>query len=150
MFKKTEDLDYSVLQRLGIALEKFLFAVLKSFFPEKKGYNFWHVDWHKYTKYQGQSIDLQLFFKDLLLIDFECKNWRFQQKFYYSFKDAQEQIVARFKNSTAKLKVLIITFLDQLSRPAQRLLQKHNIVVIYQIRIFLAANDGLIIAKPYA
>ena len=121
---------YSLAQRLGISLEKFLFAVIKCFFPKKKGYEYWHVDWRKYTKYQGKSIDLQLFFKDLLLIDFECKNWRFQQKFYYGIKDAQEQIIARFKDSIAKLKMLVISFLGQLSRPAQRLLEEHNIIVI--------------------
>ena len=133
MYSVLNEDNYSLAQRLGIALEKFLFAVIKSFFPKKIGYNYWHVDWDNYTDNSAPnkiSEDFKLFFRGVLLMAIECKNWNFIQKHKYGVETVLKEIVSRLRNSNAPINLLLISFKDLLCKEAQKLLKQNNILVI--------------------
>jgi hypothetical protein len=61
---------------------------------------------------------------------FECKNWKLNYKHRYSLKDAKEQILTRFHNCGINIKVLIISFKEQLSKRALSFLESNNILIL--------------------
>jgi len=122
--------SYSKAQRLGITLEKWLFAVLSMFYPKSRGYTVTHVDWNNYTKHMGRSVDLRLFLRSQLLAVFECKNWRLLPKHRYGLKDAKEQVLSRFHNCGTNIKIVTISFKEQLSRKALKFLEANKILIL--------------------
>lgn len=121
---------YSKAQRLGICLEKWLVMVLSFFFPEKKGYRIQCNDWNNYTKSMGFSVDIRLFLKNKLIAVFECKNWRLLPTHRYGLKAVKREIISRFYNVGTNIKILTISFKEQLTKPALRFLEANNIQII--------------------
>lgn len=117
---------------LGISLEKFIYSVLKSF--KKPDYDISHVDWKKYNK--GFGLDVWLTNrKTKETIGIECKNWRLFNK-PYGTKTAKSEIISRFLDyetehgKLLKLKILIISFKELLTKKAIKLLKLHNIHIV--------------------
>lgn len=121
---------YSIAQRLGMTLEKFVVMVLSMFYPSKDGYRIEHEDWNNYTAHMGTSTDIRLFLRNKLIAVFECKNWRILPEHRYGLEAVKREIVSRFNNCGTNLKVLIISFREQLSKRALSFLESNNIQII--------------------
>ena len=114
---------------LGILGEMLANAVLSTLYPKCKGYIVQHQNWRK-NYVMGEGLDLQD--KDShkrSLVDVEVKNWKKQPR-TYGIQTAKDEILSRFSNSTAKLKLLIITYLSLLSKDAIQLIRSCGIQII--------------------
>jgi len=112
---------------LGVILEKWAYAVLKSIFRNNSGFRIKQVNWDRYN--YGFGLDLRVFKGSSQILGIECKNWRdFDRP--YGTDIAVSEIIDRFRNHAGGIKVLVITFLSLLTKEALRLLQTHNIHVI--------------------
>jgi len=112
---------------LGIILEKWVFAVLKSLFKAREGFRVLHVNWQRYNYGHGQ--DLRVFQRNRQILAIECKNWRMLNR-PYGTDICETEIIDRFKNHAGGIKLLIITFADLLTKKARNLLKQHNVHII--------------------
>jgi len=112
---------------LGVILEKWAYAVLKSIFKASESFRIKHINWNNYS--YGHGLDLKVFKGSSQILGIECKNWRdFDRP--YGTNIAVHEIIDRFANFAGGIKVLVITFLSLLTKEALRLLQTHKIHVI--------------------
>jgi hypothetical protein len=114
-------------EKLGIALEKWLYALLRVLFPVSLGFRITHPDWSNYNNHHG--VDFRVFERNKEILAIECKNWRDIGK-KYGTDVAQTEIIDRFRHIGTGLKVCIISFLDVLSKPAIQLVKSYNIRLI--------------------
>ena len=95
---------------LGLIGEKVVVAVNSILFPKKKGYLIQHSNWLEYNYSTG--TDIKVFdCEGRFLLDVECKNWRF---FVRPYGEAiiESEIFDRFETSSARIKVLVISYLS--------------------------------------
>lgn len=112
---------------LGIIAEKFIVSIVKSLFKANEGFKVKHTDFDNYNF--GHGLDLRVFDHNRELLGIEVKNWKLFNKPYGS-NIAETEIIDRFKNCSAKIKLLIISFKSLLTKEALRLLKQNNIHVI--------------------
>jgi hypothetical protein len=116
--------ELTLKERLGIGLEKWIYAMLKSLYPESEDYIIKHPDWTNYNNHNG--VDFRVFKRCKEILAIECKNWRKLDKKYGS-DIAQTEIVERFQHIGTNLKLCIISFMDVLSKPSVQLIKSHGI-----------------------
>lgn len=112
---------------LGVILEKWAYAVLKSIFKNNNGFRIKHVNWDRYN--YGFGLDLRVFKRSSQILGIECKNWRdFDRP--YGTDIAIHEIIDRFTNFAGGIKVLVITFISLLTKEAIRLLKANSIHIL--------------------
>lgn len=134
-------------QKLGIIMEKWLYAVLKSLFPAKNGFFVRHNNWKNYS--YGYGLDLAVFqqrgIKRVPILLFECKNWRQLGK-PYGTEIIKKHVISRFLDepklwlSKAK-RIIIGTFESLFTKRALRLMRTW--------KIHLISTDKLIGSKDF-
>jgi hypothetical protein len=107
--------ERTLKERLGIALEKWLYVILKILFPASKGYRITHPDWNNYNNHHG--VDFRVFHGKKEILAIECKNWR-RLATRYGSDVALTEIIGRFKHVGTNLKICLISFIDVLTEPA--------------------------------
>jgi len=110
---------------LGLINEKVLLAILSSVF---KGYKIKHNDFNRYQDGISRGVDFRVFERNKSLFDIEVKNWKLFNK-PYGLDVIKLEILERFKNSCAKYKILIISFISLISTEGLSLLKRNNIHV---------------------
>lgn len=113
---------------MGILGEKFVSKVLESIYRKEKGFYVEHQNWAKNYNY-GNGLDVQVREHGKPKIDVEVKNWKLFNK-PYGMDVVKTEILERFENSKAQLKLLVITFVCLLSKKAFQLLEQYNIKII--------------------
>jgi len=114
---------------LGILGEKCVHAVLKRIYPKKKGFIVKHPEWNEDYP-NDNSFDISVTSQDgKRLLDGEAKNWKKQPR-TYGVDTVQKQIISRFITSTARLKILFISYLELLTEEAISLIQESGILII--------------------
>lgn len=114
-------------ERLGIALEHWIYAILRILFPARLGYRILHPDWNNYNNHNG--VDFRVFQRNKEILAVECKNWRKIGK-KYGLDVAQTEIVERFTYIGTSLKLCIISFTDVLTNPALYHIKSNGIQLI--------------------
>ncbi len=114
-------------EKLGIALEKWIYAILKVLFLATEGYRITPPDWDNYNNHNG--VDFKVFWYDKLILAVECKNWR-QRTFKYGSDVAQTEVIERFRYIGTSLKILLISFADLFYKPALNLIKQNGITLI--------------------
>ena len=124
-YKPIQPQRYSKKQRLGIILEQWVVRVLMFLFPISRGYRIKHVDWKDYTNNSAPkkiSVDIRLFLRNKLIAVFECKNWRLLPDHRYGITNAYNETLSRFHNAGTYIRILAISFKNQLAKTAINLL----------------------------
>jgi hypothetical protein len=122
---------------LGKICEIFSVRELKSLFKRKDGYRIKHTDFKCYN--WGFGVDIRVFKGCKCLFDIEVKNWRILD-IKYSVSVAREEVLTRFKNSGAKVKILFISHMEVFSKRALGLLSDNNIHV-FEIGKLIGKKD---------
>ena len=119
--------EHTLKERLGIALERWLYAILRMLFPAKLGYRIICPDWNNYNNHNG--VDFRVFQRNKEILAVECKNWRKIGRKYDS-EIAQSEIVNRFQHVGTSLKLCVISFLDVLCSSGLSLIKANGITLI--------------------
>lgn len=117
--------DYKI--GLGKISEMLFYSLFCSLYPKNEGYSVKHVNWKKYN--YGHGVDLKVFEGCKQILGIECKNWRDLDR-PYGTDIAETEIIDRFKHHGSGLKLLIISFIDLLTKQALQLLKQHGIHII--------------------
>lgn len=118
---------YTDKERLGIALERFVHAVLKKTFPACDGFTIRTPDYQNYNNHNG--ADFRVFQRTREVLAFECKNWR-KLRNKYGLDIAQSEIIDRFDHIGTNQKVLIISHSDTLTEPSLSAIRTNGIKII--------------------
>ena len=108
--RKKKQVVYNYRMGLGLIKEKCVNAVTSMIFPKKKGYQIQHSNWSEYNYSTG--TDLKVFdCEGRFLLDCEVKNWQFFVR-AYGTAIIESEVFDRFVTSTARLKLLVISYLS--------------------------------------
>lgn len=118
---------YTTKERLGIALERWILAILKALFPTSEGFRILTPNWQNYNNHHG--VDFRIFKHKAEVLALECKNWRRLTKKYGS-DIAQTEIIERFQHIGTNLKLCIISFKDVLTEPSLREIKANGIQIL--------------------
>jgi hypothetical protein len=125
--QKSQNGKFTLKERLGIALERWILAILKVLFPSKLGYCILTPDYDNYNNHNG--VDFRVFIRNREILAVECKNWRKIGRKYDS-EIAQSEIVNRFNHVGTSLKLCVISFLDVLCGSGLSLIKANGITLI--------------------
>lgn len=122
----------SSLQK-GKVGEQFIVDRLQNIIGKKrlarKWYHIRHHDWGRNYNY-GTGTDVTVYDdKGEPILDIEVKNWK-QQPRTYGVEFTQSEILTRFLNSMAKIKLLIISFKELLTDKATDLIRSNGIKIL--------------------
>lgn len=119
-------------ERLGIIGEKFVNSIFEALIGKtrlrKQWYSIIHQDWSQNYNY-GNGVDVKILKQGKKFIGAEVKNWK-QQPRTYGEETAREEIISRFVNCTAPIKLLFISFAWLLSQKARELILNSGIEII--------------------
>lgn len=118
---------HTLKERLGIALEKWIFAILNVLFPTPQGYQIMHPDWSNYNNHHG--VDFRVFYYNKLILALECKNWRKINRKYDS-QIALTEIADRFNHIGTNHKLCIMSFKNLLCSSGLKLIESKGIQLI--------------------
>jgi len=128
MQMKVEEHSLTDKERLGLVMENFVKAELSSLGIQ----NVKHTGKETYGHADNQSkrgVDFKVYGEHgQLAIALETKNWKTLRR-KYSTDIAQTEVIDRFENLNARLKVLVISSLDVFDIQAQKLIKSHGIDV---------------------
>lgn len=118
------------MQSDKIGLGKINEIVLNSIFHSifDSNYRIKSNDFKNYNNGIGHGTDFKIWLGSLLLFEIEAKNWRDIGK-PYGKEIVETEIIDRFHNSTAKHKILVISYDSLISKLGIDLLKRHNITV---------------------
>ncbi|MGA2310465.1 MAG: hypothetical protein ABSG57_13080 [Candidatus Bathyarchaeia archaeon] len=117
-------------EKLGIALEKFIFYILKALFPESKGYVIRHPNWSNIREWRKtHGVDFRVFHGKKEVLALEVKNWR-KLRNKYGLDIAQSEIRNRFHHVGTNTKITVISYADTLTEPSLNSISNDNIKII--------------------
>ena len=116
---------------LGIAGEKFIVKGLDLIMKnssQRDNYRIGHTTFDPKYYCWGTGVDGQVFIYLKSLIDYEVKNWRYSKRLY-SIRYLKE-IVDRFKDSVAPIKILFISYLCILAHKLIDAIRDAGIIIL--------------------
>jgi hypothetical protein len=120
-------MKYTLKESLGIALEKWIFAILKNLFPASEGYRIMCPDWKNYNNHHG--VDFRVFQGKKEILALECKNWRKLRK-KYGLDIAQSEIIDRFHHVGTNNRLTVMSYSDVLTEPCLRAIRANGIKIL--------------------
>jgi len=128
----------------GICGEKPIVHMIKCMIGKTRFRKGWfyikHNSWGRHYCH-GHGTDITVFDKDHdSIIDIEIKNWKEQPR-NYGIETAQNEIIDRFRDSTAKIKLLIISYISLLTYKARDLIENAGIKIM-ELGNFIEPNDS--------
>lgn len=112
---------------LGKIGEQVLYSLFHSIF-DRDHYRIKSNDYKNYNNGIGHGTDFKIWLGSCLLFDIEVKNWKLFSK-PYGHDIIESEIIQRFRTSTAKYRILVISFIGLLSKSGLNLLKRNNIHV---------------------
>lgn len=117
-------------EKLGIALEKWIYAILKLLYRASEGFTVRHPNWSNIKEWRlTHSVDFRVFHGKKELLALEVKNWR-KLRNKYGLDIAHSEIINRFQHIGTNIKLCIMSFSDTLTEPSLNAIANNNINLI--------------------
>lgn len=117
-------------EKLGIALEKWIYAILKLLYRASEGFTIRHPNWSSIAEWRKtHGVDFRVFHGKKELLALEVKNWR-KLRNKYGLDIAHSEIIDRFHHVGTNTKITVISYADTLTEPSLNAIANHSINLI--------------------